>query len=264
MTVGPDHPHTLRSMNNLAATHKAAGNLDKALLIDKETFERRKATLDNDHPDTLNSMNNLATLYREMDRLDQAEPLFLEAVSGARRKLGLDHSFTQTCLRNLADCYDRLYQPEKAEPLWRELAKFWKEKAGDVSPQYAAELHPLGANLVAQNKYADAELLLRECLVIRKRKEPDAWGTFCTKSVLGGSLLSQKKYAEAEPLLLAGHEGLKQVEAKTPQRDADRRLRESLERLVQLYESTGDKNKAAEWQKKLEEHEQNDGKDTRK
>ena len=237
----------------MASTHKAAGNLEKALLIDKETLERRKATLGLDHPDTLNSLNNLATLYRELDRPGEAEPLFRDAVTGARQKLGLDHSFTQTYLRNLADCYDRLQQPEKAEPLWRELVTYWKEKAGADSLQYAAELHPLGANLLAQNKHTEAESLLRECAAIRELKEQDAWGTFCTRSVLGGSLLGQQKYAEAEPLLLAGYEGLKQVEAVTPQRDGNLRLREALERLMQFCEATGNQDKAAEWRQKLEE-----------
>ncbi len=253
VAIGPDHPHTLGSMSNLAATYKAAGKFDKAMALDVETLERRKATVGPDHPDTLNSMNNLATDYREMGQVAEAEPLFRDAVAGARAKLGLEHSFTQTYMRNLADCYDRLHQSEKAELIWRELATFWKEKAGADSPQYAAELHPIGASLLAQNKPADAEPLLRECLAIREKTEPDAWATFCTKSVLGGSLLGQKKFAEAEPLLLAGYEGLKQVEAKTPQRDGDQRLRESLERLAQLYEATGNEEKAAEWRKKFDE-----------
>ena len=206
-----------------------------------------------DHPDTLNSMNNLATLYREMDRLDEAEPLFLNAVTGARRKLGLDHSLTQTYLRNLADCYDKLQQPEKAEPLWQELATFWKVKAGADSPQYAAELFPLGTSQLAQNKFAEAESILRECAAIRETKDPDAWTTFSTKSLLGASLLGQKKYAEAEPLLLASYNGISQRAAKMPPLAVEMQLRESLERLVQLYEATGDQDKAAEWRKKLDE-----------
>ena len=74
--------------------------------------------------------------------------------------------------------------------------------------------------------------------------------TFYTKSLLGGSLLGQKKYAEAEPLLLAGYEGMKQREGKIPP-IFKFRLTEAIERLVQLYEVTGKKDKADEWRKKL-------------
>ncbi len=251
--LGPDHPNTLITSNGLARAYMAAGKFDRALPILDETLDKQKATLGPDHSDTLYSMNNLATLYRELKRLDDAEPLFRDAVTGARRTLGMDHSLTQTCLRNLADCHDQLHQPEKAEPLWRELAAFWKEKAGADSLQYAAELHCLGASLVAQDRPADAEPLLRDCLAIRESSQPDAWTTFCTKSVLGACLLGRKLFAEAEPLLLAAHEGLEKIKVRTPQRDADRRLRESLERLVQLYEAMGDQYKAAEWRKKLDD-----------
>jgi hypothetical protein len=45
---------------------------------------------------------------------------------------------------------------------------------------------------------------------------------------------------------------MKQREAKIPAKDKDR-LTEALERLVQLYDAWGKKDKADEWRKKLEE-----------
>ena len=70
--------------------------------------------------------------------------------------------------------------------------------------------------------------------------------------MLGGALLGQKKYADAEPLLLAGYEGMKQREKTIPPQDKDLRLREALERLVQLYEATDKKDEAAKWRKELD------------
>ena len=70
--------------------------------------------------------------------------------------------------------------------------------------------------------------------------------------MLGGSLLGQKKYAEAESLLLAGYEGMKQRADKIPAIGKPR-VKESLQRLVQLYEATGQAEKAADWNKKLAE-----------
>ena len=84
---------------------------------------------------------------------------------------------------------------------------------------------------------------------------PSARGraTFNSQSMLGGALLGQKKYAEAEPLLRAGYEGLKEGLAEAMiQAISKVRLTEALERLVQLYDATGQKEKAAEWRKKLE------------
>ena len=101
-------------------------------------------------------------------------------------------------------------------------------------------------------RFAEAEPLLRECLAIREKTQPDAWSTFNTQSSLGGALLGQKKYADAEPLLRAGYEGLKQREKTIPEQGKVR-IPEAIERLVRLYEATGKKDDAAKWRKKLEE-----------
>jgi eukaryotic-like serine/threonine-protein kinase len=98
------------------------------------------------------------------------------------------------------------------------------------------------------NKPGEAEPIFRACLALRAKTAPDDWRTFSTKSQLGRSLLAQKKYADAEPLLLAGYEGMKQRESKiTPQGKV--RLSEARERLLQLYEATGQNAKAEAWQK---------------
>jgi hypothetical protein len=97
-----------------------------------------------------------------------------------------------------------------------------------------------------------AEPLLRECLAISEKKQPDLWTTFNTKSMLGGALPGQNKHADAEPLLLQGYEELKQREAKIPPEGKVRQT-EALERLVQLYDTWGKQNEAAKWRKELEE-----------
>ena len=126
-----------------------------------------------------------------------------------------------------------------------------RNRHGEASLPVVGALVQLGLNLLQQKKPAEAEPLLRECLKIRKLKEPDQWTTFNTKSMLGGSLLGQKRYAEAEPLLLAGYEGMHDREAKIPAQGKVR-LTEALERLVQLYDATQQTDMAAAWRKKLE------------
>ena len=69
---------------------------------------------------------------------------------------------------------------------------------------------------------------------------------------LGAALLGQKKYSEAEPLLLAGYQGMKEREATMPQ-PSKVRLIASLKWVVQLYEATGNEDKAKEWREKLTE-----------
>ena len=76
-------------------------------------------------------------------------------------------------------------------------------------------------------------------------------------SLLGASLAGQKKYADAEPFLLQGYQGLQQRQASlAPHLNAPRRITESLERLVQLYDAWGQPAQAAEWKQKLAAFEQ--------
>jgi hypothetical protein len=79
------------------------------------------------------------------------------------------------------------------------------------------------------------------------------WTTFNAQSMLGDALNGQKKYAEAEPLLVSGHAGLKQREAKIPTQGKVR-LTEAVQRLIDLYTAWDKPNEAAKWQTALAEH----------
>jgi hypothetical protein len=69
--------------------------------------------------------------------------------------------------------------------------------------------------------------------------------------MLGGALAGQEKYAEAEPLLLAGCEGMNGRRDQIPEQGKVR-LAESFQRLVDLYDSLGQQDKADEWRRRLE------------
>jgi hypothetical protein len=80
----------------------------------------------------------------------------------------------------------------------------------------------------------------------------DAGYRLYVMSLLGASLAGQKNYADAEPLLIESCQGLQQRQASlSPQLNAPRRITESLERLVQLYDASGKPAQAAEWKWKL-------------
>ncbi|MFC2473414.1 MAG: tetratricopeptide repeat protein, partial [Actinomyces sp.] len=71
-TLGPDHPSTLASRNNLADAYRDAGRLDEAITLHEQTLTDRTRILGPHHPDTLASRNNLAGAYRDAGRLDEA------------------------------------------------------------------------------------------------------------------------------------------------------------------------------------------------
>jgi hypothetical protein len=58
--LGPDHPSTLTSRNNLAAAYRAAGRAAEAIPLHERTLADYERVLGPDHPGTLQSRNNLA------------------------------------------------------------------------------------------------------------------------------------------------------------------------------------------------------------
>jgi serine/threonine protein kinase/tetratricopeptide (TPR) repeat protein len=124
-------------------------------------------------------------------------------------------------------------------------------------------LAALGLNLLKQEKWSEAEPILRECLALQE-KLADAplanaaapplvpsWQIADAKSMLGAALTGQKRFADAEPLLLAGYEGLTAAENAIPAR-ARGRLTESLQRLVRLYDAWEKPDEAVRWRNELE------------
>ena len=112
--------------------------------------------------------------------------------------------------------------------------------------ELAALLAQTGLNLLKIEAWTEAEPIIREALVIREAKEPDAWTTFNTRSLLGGALLGQKRYAEAGPLLRSGYEGMKQRAGTIPSQGKDR-LVEALDRLIELAEATNKADDVKRW-----------------
>jgi serine/threonine protein kinase len=244
--LGPDHPHTLTTLNNLAAAYWAARRLDKSVPLFDDVLRRQEAKLGRKDPDTLRTVANLGVNYKDSGRLDAAIPLLEEA----HRASG-QYSNLRWVSAQLLEAYAKAGRSAEAAKLVPELLADARKTAPKGSPQLAGALAQLGLTLLQAKAFADAEPLLRECLDIREKTQPDHWTTFNVKSMLGGALLGRKAYAEAEPLLVAGCDGMKRREATIPPPASDR-LTEALERLVQLYEATDRPDKAVIWRKELE------------
>ncbi len=283
MKLGPDHPDTLLSMSNLASDYRAAGQFDRALSLHEETLARRRAKLGPGHRDTLASMGNVAGAYWAAGRLDRSIPLFEEVLSLQTTMSGADHRDTWISRANLGvnyrdagrldeampllegayrasfehpslawvrpallDAYVRTGQAEKAVALVGKLLPISRAAVHGGSPQLAGILAEAGSALLQVKAWGEAEPIVRECLAIREKDEPDAWTTFNTRSMLGGALLGQKKYAEAEPLLRSGYEGMKQRAEKIPPQ-AKFRVGEALDRLIELAEAANKPDEARAW-----------------
>ena len=133
--LGPDHPDTLNSRNNLAGAYESAGRLGQAIPLLKRTLADRERVLGPDHPDTLTSRNNLAATYQAAGRLEQAIPLLKRTLADRERVLGPDHPDTLTSRNNLAAAYQDAGRLEQAIPLYEQTLADTERVLGPDHPQ---------------------------------------------------------------------------------------------------------------------------------
>jgi serine/threonine protein kinase/Tfp pilus assembly protein PilF len=250
--LGDRHADVAQPLDGLAGVIQDRGGYEEAETMYREALAIRKTSLGDEHPNVALSLNNLADLLEDRGKLADAEALQREALAMQRKLLGNENLDVARSLYNLARLIRSQRKSDETEALLREALATRRKLLGNEHPDVLASLVELTTVLLAEQKFAEAEPLARECLANREKTLPDDWRTFNTRSLVGGSLLGQKKFTEAEPLLLSGFEGMKQREDKIPAIGRPR-LRESLQRLVQLYEATGRPDQAAEWKKRLEE-----------
>jgi tetratricopeptide (TPR) repeat protein len=223
-------------LNELGRPADAITQLEAALRIDPTHFTTRY---------------NFAAILRRHDQLDRALPL-MEQLATEMEKGGFRHEMAKDIVNRLIDCHEQLKKFDRAESWRRKWVAVEKERHGGDSPRYAVALVALGRNLLQQEKWIDAEAVLRECLGVYEQKAPKTWIRFYTMSLVGGALLGQKQYADAELLLLDGYLGMKQHEKAIPVQSKVW-ITEAAQRLVQLYDATDKKGDAAKWQAIVEQ-----------
>ena len=200
-------------------------------------------------------MYHQALMYLAWERPESAERLLTEVLEHGRAIWGVEGGPTLNVMRNLARAHEAQGQYSKAEPLRTQVLRAVRRKVGADHADAIAAAVTLSANLLHLRRYAEAEPHLREVLAVRTKKEPDAWATFNTRSMLGGALLGQKQYAEAEPLLVEGYKGMKAREKTIPQSGGgELRIPEALDRLIELYTATDKPDEAAKWRAERAKH----------
>jgi hypothetical protein len=92
--LGAEHPDTLLSANNLAASLSHQGKHADAERIQREALGVQKRVLGAEHPDTLRSAGNLAESLAHQGKCAEAEPILHAALASRQRVLGPAHPDT--------------------------------------------------------------------------------------------------------------------------------------------------------------------------
>lgn len=116
---GPEHPLTLRSLNNLAGLLDKKGDYEQANSLHGKALEIQERVLGPEHPDTLTSMNNIAGLLEIMGSRKQAEDLYRRVLESRERVHGPEHPHTISSMNNLAVLLIDMGNYLQAQPLLR-------------------------------------------------------------------------------------------------------------------------------------------------
>jgi hypothetical protein len=246
--LGPNELATENTRYTLAFLYWKTKQFDKSIPLYEDALKRREAKLGRANPETLEAMANLGVNYFDAGRRTEALPLLEEAYQKGKGQASL--AWVSTAL--LA-AYVKAEKTAEAMSLLHEQIDAVRQNAKPGSPELAQVLQDAGKGFLDLKQFKTAEPLLRESLVLRenlvKTNQLPPWRVANAKSVLGAALLGQQEYADAEPLLVAGYYGLKKDEKVLPEGTY---ILDALQRLVELYEGTGNKDKAAHWQKELD------------
>ena len=199
--LGPDHPDTLASRNNLAGTYRDAGRLDKVIALYEQILEDSIRVLGSDHPGTLTSRFDLAGTYRASGRLEEAITLYEQVFSGRSRVLGPDHRSTLTARDHLADTYWEAGRLDEAITLKKQILADAMRIMGPDSPGASA------ARLKLADAYRDAgrldeavdvyEQILDDVTRIMGPDHPD---TLTARNQIAGAYRDAGRLDEAIPL----------------------------------------------------------------
>ena len=142
--LGPEHPDTAASLNNLARLLHDQGDLAGARPLFKRALTIREKALGPEHPDTATSLNNLALLLKDQGDLAGARPLFERALAISEKALGPEHPDTNAARGNLARLQTRGRRVRRSACTLRSRARGSRK-----SPRRRSSLDEDSADIVA-------------------------------------------------------------------------------------------------------------------
>jgi Tetratricopeptide repeat/TIR domain len=199
--LGPEHPDTLQSMNNLAAALRSLGNLAGARALHQQVLDAYRQLLGSEHPNTLVALSNLATTLRDLGELAGAQALHQQVAEASRRRLGAEHPDTLRSMSNVAETLRDLGELAAARALHQQVADVSRRRLGPEHPDTLRAMNNLALTLDGLGDLAGARDLLRQVLdAYRHLLGPEHPSTLTSMSNLAGTLHALGDLAGAREL----------------------------------------------------------------
>ncbi len=167
--LGPEHPRTLTSMNNMSETLRKQGNLVGARALQEQVLEIRRRLLGHEHAHTVDSIASLGETLREQGELNDARKLHERALEIRRRRSGPEHRDTLSSMNNLAETLRAQGDLVGARSLQEQVLEARRRLLGPEHPETVTSLANLAATLWGQGNLEVARQYEEQVLDIRRR-----------------------------------------------------------------------------------------------
>ena len=167
--LGDEHADTLTSMNNLASTLRAQGDLAGARALQEQAIHVRRRVSGEEHPDALNAMVDLAHTLRVQGDLAGARALQEKALAACRRVQGEEHPSTLTSMSDLANTLWAQGDLARARPLQEQALAVSRRVLGEEHPNTLFALSNLANTIWTQGDLTGARALQEQAFALRRR-----------------------------------------------------------------------------------------------
>jgi hypothetical protein len=167
--LGPGHPDTLASWNNLAIACQEAGRTAEAIRLHERALAGRVRALGPEHPDTLASRNNLALACQQMGWAAEAITSFKRALAGRERVLGPEHPDTLASRNGLAAACQEVGWAAEAIALFEQTLAGRVRVLGPGHPDTLASRNNLGHAYQEAGRVPEAIALFEQALAAGTR-----------------------------------------------------------------------------------------------
>jgi len=187
-------------------------------------------------------------LYHSMGRLDEAEVMLVEAHEIRRAAFGEMHPLVAAGYVNVGRILHYQHKDREAVEMFEKSLGINRELLDANHPDIGRGLKELGALYLSAGDLDAATEALEEAVAIFHQAYPAGYYEIAeAESYLGAVRMAEGQPAAAEPLLLGALESLLNGEDRN-----SHITRETLQRLIELYEMTGEQEAVERFQQQLE------------
>jgi serine/threonine protein kinase len=170
--LGSEHTRSLQMMNNLVLCYRDAGEYEKARELCARMCEITISKLGQEHPDVIGNLNTLALIHIDLKDFPKALEVAQSALSWERLqtlKEAEDRRMRTSFLLVATTSLNQLSRWSEAEPLAREAVDLRQDLMPDEWGYFNALSH-LGESLLGQEKFSEAEPLLKDAYLGLKQR----------------------------------------------------------------------------------------------